>query len=112
MRDQHRVGIAAERLMHGHLVGDHRAGVDVVAVIGQLGRGEPAVERGHRPVAGLGERREQVAVAVGRVGETVHAQRERAVSFGQVLERQLVRPDGSSLEVLHGLTSFGTACHM
>jgi hypothetical protein len=30
----------------------------------------------------------------------------------QVLERQLVRPDCSSLEVLHGVTSFAVACQM
>ena len=85
MRDQDRVGAAAERLVQRDLVGGHRAGVDMVAVSGQLGRCEPAVERGHRPVAGLSERREQVAVAVGRVGKSVQAQRQRAVSPCQVV---------------------------
>ena len=84
----------------------------MVAVIGQLGRCEPAVERGHSSVAGLSERREQVAVTVGRVGEAVHAKRERAVSCGEVLERQLVRADCPPLEILHGFTSFGTVCQM
>jgi hypothetical protein len=84
----------------------------MVAVRGELGRGEPPVERGHCPVACLSERREQVTVAVRRVGKSVHAQRERAVSLCHVLERQLIRPDCSSLEVLHSVTSFAMACQM
>jgi hypothetical protein len=80
VRDEDRVVVTVERLVQCHLVGDHRAGVDVVAVIGKLGRREPTVERGHRPVSGVGERREQVAVAEGRVRKAVYAQRQRAVS--------------------------------
>ena len=107
VRDQDRIGVAAERLVQRDLVGDHRAGVDVVAVIGKLGRREPAVERGHRPVAGVGQRREQIAVAVRRVREPVNAQRQRAVALRQVLERQLVGPDGAPIEFLHDAAPFG-----
>ena len=84
----------------------------MVTVGGQFGGGEPAVERGHCPVAGLSQRREQIAVTVRRVRETVHAQRQRALSLGQVLERQLIRPGCSSLEVLHDVASFRMASQM
>jgi len=51
----------------------------VVAVSGQLGGANPRLN-GARPGSRPQRAREQVAVAVGRVGEPVHAQRERAVS--------------------------------
>ncbi len=57
MSDEDRVLVAAERLVQRDLVGDHRAGVHVVAVIGKLSRREPAVEWSHRPVPGVSERR-------------------------------------------------------
>jgi len=43
--------VAAECLVQRDLVGGHHAGVDMVAVRGELRRGEPAVERGNCPVA-------------------------------------------------------------
>ena len=43
--DEDRLVVAAGRLVQGDLVGGYGAGVHVVAVIGKLGRREPAVER-------------------------------------------------------------------
>lgn len=106
MRDEDRVCITAERLVQRDLVGDHRAAVNVVAVVGKLGRREPAVEWSHRPVSRLSERWEQVAVAKGESGKPcTHSASGPSPCVRHSNVNWLARTV-PPLEVLHGATPF------
>jgi hypothetical protein len=49
--------------------------MDMVAFGRQLCWGEPSIERGHRPVAGLGQFGKEIAVRIRRVWKPVQAKR-------------------------------------
>jgi hypothetical protein len=52
--DEHGVAVSAECFVESDRVGDHGAGMNMVAVCRDLRRRKPSIERGYRPVAGLG----------------------------------------------------------
>ncbi len=99
--DEHGALVPAECFVQSDRVGGHGAGVDVVAVGRNLRRRESPVERGHRPVAGLGQLGEEIAVGPGRVRESVQAQRQRSLAHLQVVKSQPVRSYVTRLELRH-----------
>jgi len=98
---EQRVRPAAQRPGQRDLVGDHHAGVHVVAQRGQLGGRESADERRHGVEAGPREFGEQVAVGERGVREPVHAQGERTLTGLQVFEGDAVGGDPAPPEFGH-----------
>jgi hypothetical protein len=99
--NEHGVAVSTECFVESDRIGNHGAGMNMVAVCRDLRGRKPSIEWGHRPVAGLGEFGKEITVSIGRVREPMQAKRQRSLAHLQVVKSQPVGSYITCLELLH-----------